>query len=96
MRTSSKPLLSSRTQPLKPIRGVRVFNPQGKEVPAQWEQGKAIFLASVPSVGYAVYGIVPSLTAAPAGSLKATSSSIENDRYRVSLDDHGDVVHYLR
>lgn len=74
------------------IRGVRVFNPQGREVPAQWEHGKAIFLASVSSVGYAVYDIVPSLMAAPAGSLKATSSSIENERYRVSLDDHGDVA----
>ena len=74
------------------IRGVRVFNPQGKEVPAQWQQGKAIFLASVPSVGYAVYDIVPSPSAALPSALKATSSSIENERYRVSLDDHGDVA----
>src|SRR5690348_9723754 len=34
---------------------VRVFGPDGNEVPSQLSNGKAIFLARVPSVGFAVY-----------------------------------------
>ena len=38
---------------------VRVTGPDGKEVPAQWEDGKAVFVAKTPSVGYAVYSVEP-------------------------------------
>jgi len=79
-----------------PPAGLRVVGPGGKEVPAQLEQGsdgslKALFLASVPSVGYAAYDIQPSASAAPASSLHVSESSLENDRYRVKLDQNGDV-----
>ncbi len=36
---------------------VRVSGPDGKEVPAQLADGKVLFLAKVPSVGYAVYDV---------------------------------------
>ena len=38
---------------------MHVTGPDGKEVPAQISDGKVIFLASVPSVGYAVYDVQP-------------------------------------
>src|SRR4029077_12685618 len=38
---------------------VHVTGPDSKEVPAQISDGKVIFLASSPSVGYSVYDIRP-------------------------------------
>ncbi len=75
--------------------GVRVTGPDGREVPAQLEAGnKVVFLAKAPSVGYAVYDVQPASTApaAPANSeLKIAQNSLENARYRVTLDNGGDV-----
>jgi alpha-mannosidase len=70
---------------------VRVFGPDGKETPAQMEGGKVLFVAKVPSAGYAVYDVRAAQTPA-LSSLKATENSIENARYRVTLDEHGDVA----
>ena len=70
---------------------VRVKDPQGKDVPSQLEDGKVLFLAKTPSVGYAVYDVVPSESPASASSLSVTDSSLENVRYRVHLDKNGDV-----
>src|SRR5207253_4821711 len=54
---------------------------------------KILFLARVPSVGYAVYDVQP--TNAPsdaaASSLKVTESSLENIRYRLQLNSNGDI-----
>ena len=80
-----------------PPAGVRAVGPDGREVPAQLGQGsdgraQVLFLASVPSVGYAVYDIRPSDSAAPASSaLQVSESSLENDRYRIKIDENGDV-----
>ena len=73
-------------------KGVRVFGADGHEVPSQLEGGKVLFLAKVPSVGYAVYDIRPTATAASPSSLKATESSLENHRYNVHLDQNGDIA----
>lgn len=79
-------------------RGVRVFAPDGREVPAQvsgTKDGAAqiLFLARAPSVGYAVYDVQAS--DAPASTvpsqLKVTDTSLENARYRLQLNDEGDV-----
>jgi len=76
---------------------VRVVGPDGKDVPAQLESAsdgsaRVLFLASVPSVGYAVYDIQPSDSPASASpALQATESSLENERYRIKLDENGDV-----
>ncbi len=74
-------------------KAVRVFGPEGREVPAQLSTGKVIFLARVPSVGYAVYDVQAAESSNPAGpsSLAVTESSLENARYRVILDQNGDV-----
>jgi alpha-mannosidase len=80
-------------------KGVRVLSPEGRVVPAQvlGERDGAtrvIFLAQVPSVGYAVYDVqatdAPSHT--KASQLKVTASSLENERYRLRLDGNGDVA----
>src|SRR5262249_16530213 len=72
---------------------VRVVDPDGHEVPAQLSHGKVLFVAKVPSVGFAVFDVQPVETSSPSLDLKVNESSLENARYRVSLDRHGDVAH---
>ncbi len=72
-------------------KAVRVVDHEGREVPSQFEDGKVLFVAKTPSVGYSVYGVVPAEAANEHSSLKATDSSIENDRYRVQINAAGDV-----
>ena len=68
----------------------RVVGPDGKEVPAQVSNGKVIFVAKAPSVGYAVYDVQPG-TSSTQSELKVSESSLENARYRVQIDSNGDV-----
>jgi alpha-mannosidase len=88
-------------------KAVRVTGPDGKDVPAQVEGDKVLFLAKAPSVGYAVYDVEPAAEAA-ASTLKvnvraggrggrgaaadAAPTALENERYRVTLDNTGDVA----
>ena len=72
-------------------KGVAVFGPDGKEVPAQVENGKVLFLAKVPSVGYAVYDVRPGGKTERSKELKVSESSLENARYKVALNAAGDV-----
>src|SRR5438874_936270 len=81
-------------------RGVRVTGPDGKEVPAQVSgekdgAAKVIFLAKVPSVGYAVFDVRPSDAVPSTSELKASESSLENARYRLKVDSKGDVSSIL-
>jgi alpha-mannosidase len=80
--------------------GVRVVGPDGKEVPAQLagpvgnetSAVKVLFLAGVPSVGYAVYDVLPTNSASGASAtLQASESGLENERYRIKIDENGDV-----
>src|SRR6266702_651595 len=72
-------------------KAVRVNDPEGREVPAQLEDAKVLFVAKTPSVGYAVYSVLPVEASSQHSTLKATTSSIENARYLVRLDEQGDV-----
>jgi alpha-mannosidase len=72
-------------------KAVRVVDPDGKEAPAQVEDGKVLFLAQAPSVGYAVYHLLPADKPATSETVKVTQSSLENARYRVQLNQDGDV-----
>lgn len=82
-------------------KAARVFDPLGQEVPSQIVEAgekalRMLFLAEVPSVGYAVYDVRPA--PAPCGietGLRATPSEISNRRYVVKLDEHGDVSSIL-
>ena len=69
---------------------VHVVTPDGRESPAQIENGKVLFEASVPSVGFAVYRMMPGASASPS-SLRVSSRELENEYYRVKIDDNGDV-----
>ncbi|HEY3104922.1 MAG TPA: glycoside hydrolase family 38 C-terminal domain-containing protein [Pyrinomonadaceae bacterium] len=72
-------------------RAVRVVGPDGKELPSQISNGKVLFPARVPSVGFAVYDVQPADSFLSAGELKVTESSLENARYRMAIDKKGDV-----
>ena len=73
-------------------KAVRVVGPDGKDVPAQIDGDTVVFLARVPSVGYAVFDVRPADAPAEAGPLAVTTSSIENARYRIAIDRHGDIA----
>jgi alpha-mannosidase len=72
-------------------KAVRVTGPDGKEVPAQLEDGKVLFAAKAPSVGYAVYDVMSAAKPSLNPELKVTASSLENARYRVQINPDGDV-----
>lgn len=72
-------------------KAVLVIGPDGKEAPAQVEDGKVLFLAQAPSVGYAVYHLLPAEKPATNETVKVTQSSLENARYRVQVNQDGDV-----
>ncbi len=78
--------------------GVRVVGPDGKETLSQLDPGKpgsakVLFVAKVPSVGFAVYDVRPSDQPTASNSdLTATQSQIENSRYVVKIDENGDVA----
>src|SRR5207244_11035961 len=72
-------------------KAVRLIAPDGKEVPAQITNGKVLFVAKLPSVGFAVYNVEPAEAGNSSSELKATESSLENERYRIAIDKHGDV-----
>jgi len=71
---------------------IRVLGPDGKDVPAQVSHGKLIFVAKVPSVGFAVFDVQTGNFAVDAETaLKVSETSLENARYKLSLDSNGDV-----
>lgn len=72
------------------VASVRVFGPDGKEVPAQLSGGKLLFLAKVPSLGFASFDVRPGPIAK--SGLKVSPTGLENDRYRVRVDANGDVA----
>jgi alpha-mannosidase len=85
-------------------KAVHITGPDGREAPAQISDGKVIFVASVPSVGYAVYDVQPDRSPSVSTShLHVTkdeaengpslpSAELENDYYRVRLNTDGDVA----
>jgi alpha-mannosidase len=73
-------------------KAVNVTGPDGNEVPAQISNGKVVFVAKAPSVGYAVYDVQPGPGAADRYRMKVSESSLENQYYRVTLNADGDVA----
>jgi alpha-mannosidase len=82
-------------------RAVRVVGPDGREVPAQVVadgRGRAavdavqvVFVAHVGPMSATVFQ-VSAATAANGGELKASPRGLENARYRLTLDENGDVA----
>jgi alpha-mannosidase len=77
---------------------VRVFGPEGRETPAQVlskrDDGatRILFLAKVPSVGFAVYDVRTAAKPASRGALKIKDGTLENARYKVQVDANGDIA----
>ena len=74
-------------------KNVRVTAPDGSDVLAQISGGKVVFVASLPSVGYAVYDVRP-IDSDPkaSASLRVSDRELENEYYRVHLNEDGDVA----
>lgn len=81
-----------------PPKSVRVFDPNGDEVPSQinWRSGSAIgvvFPARVPSLGWSVFDVRPAAEGFDDGRGPRISKRVlENEHYRLSLNDAGDVA----
>jgi alpha-mannosidase len=77
---------------------IRVYDPEGKETPAQVVERYAdslaiLFLARVPSVGFAVYDVRSAKEASQLPSIAIASGiNLRNDRYSVTVNDNGDVA----
>jgi alpha-mannosidase len=84
---------------------VQVTGPDGRDATAQVSNGKVIFVAKAPSVGYAVYDVRPGEGAASsselgagksgATELRVSENSLENRFYRVKLNADGDIESIL-
>ena len=75
---------------------IQVVSPDGTRKAGQLindDKGetKVLFLAKVPSVGYAVFDVQSGGTTDSASELKASESSLENARYSIKIDHNGDV-----
>lgn len=74
------------------VRYIRVKNAAGKAVPSQISDGVAWFTATVPANGMAVYCITAATEPyADQNVLSCTERSLENQKYKVLLDDNGDI-----
>lgn len=75
---------------------VTAYDPQGHPVPTQvlGHEGNSLhvlFIAKAPSIGYAIYDIRREANSSSSG-LAVTSKSLDNVRYRVTLDAQGDIA----
>jgi alpha-mannosidase len=83
----------------KECKSAKVLDPSFSEVPSQIlrvENGRTtvVFLAKVPSIGFAVYDVQTFDYEADGpvkNSLKISTDFIENNRYKISIDANGDV-----
>ena len=76
---------------------VTAYDPLGQPVPTQilgqtGDSLRVLFVAKVPSVGYAIYDVRPSASSPSPGSLRVSAHSLENARYRVTLAANGDIA----
>ncbi len=76
-------------------KSIRVVGPDGQPVPSQLSNGKLLFVAKVPSVGYATFDLQTGGKSAASSDLKVSNSQLENARYRVSINPEGDVTSIL-
>ena len=71
---------------------VHVTGADGREVPTQISEGKILFVAQVPSVGYSVYDVQPGKGVETASTLRVSENSLENQYYRVKINSDGDIA----
>ncbi|MFQ5410876.1 MAG: glycoside hydrolase family 38 C-terminal domain-containing protein, partial [Phycisphaerae bacterium] len=84
-----------------PPKTVRVFDPDGRETPSQILKRSdrsitLLFVARVPSLGLSVFDIRPSKkTDSRQTGLHITDRMLENESYRVTLNEAGDIAGIL-
>jgi alpha-mannosidase len=78
--------------PMAGAKSVEVTGPDGQAVASQVMDGKVLFLAKAPSVGYAVYHVKAGKGAMAGSELKVSETGLENARYKVTLSKEGDVT----
>ena len=76
---------------------VQVYSPDGLPVPTQTlahegNAAKILFLARVPSLGFASFDARPFASTPGMGVLKVGRNSLENARFRVTLNAAGDIA----
>ncbi len=76
---------------------VRVSGPDGRTVPAQLsaagaDRATVTFVARVAPVSFSVFTVEPARVPAPAGELAVDRRTLSNDRYRVTLDEAGNIA----
>jgi alpha-mannosidase len=80
-----------------PPPAVSVLGPDGQQVPSQLigrdgDRARILFVAKAPSVGYAVYSVFREEAPLRSKLKTGPDSTIENHRYRVKLNNDGDVA----
>ncbi len=82
----------------QPVKAVKVFNKEGKEVPSQILENNAkavkiLFIANVPSAGFEVYDVQPANKASEfTNVLKGSAQVLENAVYSIAIDPKtGDI-----
>jgi alpha-mannosidase len=72
-------------------KGARVTGPDGNVVPSQVKDGKVLFVAKTPSVGYVVYDVETASAPEKSATLRVNDHELENEYYRVRINKDGDV-----
>jgi alpha-mannosidase len=79
-------------------KNISVYNSEGKEVPAQiakkdGDNYHILFAAKIPADGFAVYDVrVNKNEAQQKNGLSVSDHSLENKRYKVTIDNNGDIA----
>ena len=75
------------------ISAVRVKDKDGKEVPSQLADGKVVFSAAVPGNSVSIFTVAPAeKPCAKKTGLTADARRMENRKYRVTLNENGDIA----
>ena len=81
-----------------PTHEIRIVGPDGIAVPHQvierdGAQATVLFQAEVPGNGYAVYDISPEFySGSTPNTLSISHDTLENQRYKVTINEHGDIA----
>jgi alpha-mannosidase len=73
-------------------KAVHAVAPDGSQEAAQISGNKVVFEAFVPSVGYAVYHVLPGAANPTSSDLHVNDNELENAFYKVELNADGDVA----
>ena len=83
---------AARFLPAETNRSLVIVGPDGQRVPSQVSNGKLLFLAKVPAIGFATYDVRRSPVGIfTPGELRAEGRTIENERFRVVVNEAGDI-----